>query len=76
MHTVKVFQSGNSQAVRIPKEYKVDAKELYIQKVGKSLVLTSKEDIWDSFRESIKNFSEDLFSNGREQPQMQERESF
>ncbi len=33
MHSVKVFKSGNSQAVRIPKEFSVDDTELYIQKL-------------------------------------------
>ena len=76
MKTVKVFKSGNSQAIRIPKEYAIDDTELFIQKVGNSIILTSKNDIWSSFRNSINEFSDDLFSEGREQPEMQERESF
>lgn len=74
MQTVKVFQSGNSQAIRIPKEYAFSDTELFIHKVGSSIILTSKDDIWSSFRNSINNFSDDLFSEGREQPEMQERE--
>jgi len=76
MHTVKVFKSGNSQAVRIPKEFSVDDTELYIQKVGKSIILTSKKDLWQTFRESLDNFSDDLFADGREQGQDQELEEF
>jgi len=75
MQTVKVFRSGNSQAIRIPKEYAITDTELYIHKVGNSIILTSKEDIWSSFRNSINKFSDDLFSDGREQPEIQERES-
>ncbi|WP_103680524.1 type II toxin-antitoxin system antitoxin VapB [Alkalispirochaeta sphaeroplastigenens] len=74
MQTVKVFQSGNSQAIRIPKEYAISDTELFIHKVGSSIILTSKDDVWSSFRNSINNFSDDLFSEGREQPKMQERE--
>lgn len=76
MHTAKVFKSGNSQAVRIPKEYSIDESEMYIQKVGNSIILTSKNDPWQAFRNSLDKFSEDLFSEGREQPEQQERESF
>ena len=76
MQTVKVFRSGNSQAIRIPKEYAVDDLELFIHKVGNSIILTSKDDIWASFRNSLNEFSDDLFSEGREQPAIQERESF
>jgi len=75
MKTVKVFQSGNSQAVRIPKEFVIDDTELYIHKVGSSIILTSKDDIWADFRNSINEFSDDLFSDGREQPDSQEREN-
>lgn len=75
MQTVKVFRSGNSQAVRIPKEYAIDDSELFIHKVGNSIILTSKNDIWTSFKNSINSFSDDLFSEGREQPEIQERES-
>jgi len=76
MQTVKVFKSGNSQAIRIPKEFSIDEKELYIQKVGKSIILTSKDDLWRAFEESLDKFSDDVFKNGREQPEHQERDFF
>lgn len=49
--TAKVFMSGNSQAVRLPKAYRFDADidTLDIQKVGDSIVLTptsSTENGW------------------------------
>lgn len=75
MQTVKVFRSGNSQAVRIPKEFAIDDSELCIHKIGNSIILTAKNDIWTSFRNSINQFSDDLFADGREQPGIQERES-
>ena len=74
MRTAKVFKSGNSQAVRIPKDLFIEESELYIRKIGNTIILKSKDDIWDSFRESIGNFTDDLFENGREQPEQQDRE--
>jgi antitoxin VapB len=38
----KVFKSGNSQAVRIPKKFRVTAKELEIEKRGNELILREK----------------------------------
>ena len=76
MHSVKVFKSGNSQAVRIPKEFSVDDTELYIQKIGNSIILTSKHDPWQTFRNSLDKFSDDLFEDGRDQGIDQEREKF
>ncbi len=76
MKTVKVFQSGNSQAVRIPKSYQVKDVELCINQLGSSIILSPKKDLWKNFQYSIDNFSDDLFETGREEPKMQERESF
>lgn len=74
-HASKVFISGNSQAVRIPKEFQVSEKELYIQKVGNTLFLFPKSDPWKAFEESLHEFSEDFFSDGRSQPESQIRET-
>lgn len=68
MATAKVFQSGNSQAVRLPKEYAVQADELRIRKLGDRLVLSPVNDRWSAFQESLGLFTEDLFEEGREQP--------
>ncbi len=76
MHTVKVFISGNSQAVRLPKEYSFNEKELLIQKIGNTIILRPIKDPWDSLRKSLSLFSDDIFTDGREQPDMQIREEF
>ena len=47
----KVFQSGLSQAVRIPKEYRFDKKELIINRIGNTTLLTDKTDPWASLNE-------------------------
>lgn len=39
MATAKVFQSGNSQAIRLPKEFRVDAAELLIIPTSEGLLL-------------------------------------
>ena len=75
MQSTKVFISGNSQAIRLPKEYQVDEKELYIQKVGAAIILLSKKNPWEAFEKSLDYFSNDFFSSGRKQPKMQKRKS-
>ena len=74
MLTTKVFQSGNSQAIRIPKEYKIDADELFINKIGNTIVIFPKNDPWEVFKESLSGFSDDYFVDGRNQPKLQKRE--
>ena len=73
MLTTKVFKSGNSQAIRIPKEYQIDDEELFINKIGNAIVIFPKKDPWKIFRESLADFSDDYFIDGRNQPKMQKR---
>lgn len=70
----KVFNSGNSQAIRLPKEYQVNEKEMFIQKVGSTIILYPKKNPWQAFERSLSEFSEDFMQKGREQPQEQIRE--
>jgi len=76
MKTVKVFKSGNSQAVRIPKEYQVNGEELIINKIGNTIILFPRDDPWELFKRSLQEFSDDFFADGRKQPAMQKRKSF
>ncbi len=73
METAKLFDSGNSQAVRIPKKFKLKGKEAYITKVGDAIVILPKKEKWSSLFESLNKFSEDFMSE-REQPLLEERE--
>lgn len=50
MPNAKVFMSGRSQAVRIPKEFRFDGTEVTIRRSGSSLVLTpAPKRTWDDF---------------------------
>ena len=73
MKAVKVFKSGNSQAVRIPKEFQVNDEELIINKIGNTIVLFPQNDPWELFKKSLQEFSDDFFADGRKQPAMQTR---
>ena len=76
MNTAKVFKSGNSQAVRLPKEFQFNGNEVYIKKVGRTIVLFPKDDPWVLFREGLNEFPDDFFTEGREQPALDDREGF
>ena len=71
----KVFQNGRSQAVRLPKECRFDTDEVYVEKVGDSLVMTPKEkNKWDIMRNALDDMEE--FEFQRDQPPIQERDLF
>jgi len=56
MTTAKVFMSGNSQAVRLPKEFRVEGDEVYIEKINGRIIITMKEK-----REAFKAALDDVF---------------
>ena len=74
MLSSKVFISGNSQAIRLPKEYQVDDKELYIKKIGSTIILFPKKNPWEAFERSLSEFTDDFMVDGRNQPPIQVRE--
>ena len=47
MKTAKIFRSGNSQAVRIPKEFQLEGDEVEIQKKGNSHYSEAQKEIMD-----------------------------
>lgn len=74
MKVAKVFRSGNSQAVRLPKDFQTKEKEFLVSKLGNSIVLTPHDPPWVSFDEGIAEFTEDFMKDGRNQPEDQFRE--
>jgi antitoxin VapB len=73
MKTAKVFRSGNSQAVRIPKDFQLEGDEVEIQKKGDSLVLRPKKKSWSSLIASLGKFTDDFMDKSRQQPAIQKR---
>ncbi len=58
--TAKVFNSGNSQAIRLPKEFRLDTEEVFISKSGDSLILTPRMSSWEGLVEGFSGFSDDF----------------
>lgn len=60
MTTTKVFQDGNSQAIRIPQEMKTDKKEYCINKIGDIYIAFPADDPWAAARQVIGTFRSDF----------------
>ena len=76
MNTAKIFKSGNSQAVRLPKDFQFDVSEVQIYRRGDEVVLKKKPQDLTCVFEVLTELSDDFMENGREQPPLQERDSF
>ena len=78
MDTSKVFQSGNSQAVRIPSEYHTEQKEFFIRQPGGGFYLIPTNDPWYLVRMGLGRLADESELE-RDQPllsDLPERETF
>ncbi len=66
MITAKVFKSGNSQAIRLPKEFRVDSKEVEIFRRGQEIVLREPEVNVARAFELLSALPDDFLSDRRE----------
>ena len=73
MNTAKLSMTDDTQTVTLPKEYQFSGTEVYIKKIGNSVVLISKDNPWQTLFDSLNLFSDD-FMETREQPHLEERE--
>jgi len=72
--TARLFQNGQSQAVRLPKEFRFSGNSVFIKKMGTAVILIPYQESWQSLFNSLDQFSDD-FMESREQPKQQIRES-
>lgn len=73
----KVFKSGNSQAIRIPKELRFDCNEVTIEKIDDTIVIKgikNKQNKWDIMRKSLQVLQEFDFDLEIEDLPIQQRD--
>ena len=71
----KIFMNGRSQAVRLPKEFRFNSDEVWVQKQGDKVILSATEPGWDEFFDLAPVFDEDFLSDRGDLPP-QERNDF
>ena len=74
MDTAKLFQSGRSQAVRLPKEYRFRGSEVVVKHFGNGVLLLPIDDPWQMLEAGLEAF-EPGFVLSREQPEQQMRDA-
>ena len=70
----RVFMNGPSQAVRIPKEFRMEAKIVSIKRVENGLMILPKEGRFDAMRAALNDFTDD-FLEKRDQECFETRDS-
>lgn len=75
MKTAKIFKNGNSQAVRLPREFQFDVSEVEVFKRGDKIILRKKkQNLKDAFI-LLTSLPEDFFDEARKDPPPETRES-
>lgn len=73
MNTAKLFWTGRSQAVRLPKQYRFEGEAVRIRRSGQAVILEPIPSDWNWLDEIAGKFSDDFMADGRDQPEPQER---
>ena len=73
MDTAKVFWSGRSQAVRLPKNYRFDSDEVRIRHHGNSVILEPIATDWEWLKTLAGNLDDDFVNAVNEESTEQER---
>ena len=73
MDTARLFQSGRSQAVRLPKDYRFRGSEVAVKHFGNGVLLLPIDDPWQTLEDGLAAF-EPGFVLERDQPDQQQRE--
>ena len=74
LREAKIFKNGQSQAVRLPKEFRFDTDSVFIKRQGKNVILIPKGNPWQSFIDACGKATDDFMVN-RDQGPEQKRES-
>jgi antitoxin VapB len=63
----KEFKNGASQAVRLPREFQFDVKEVCIKRMGSLVLLFPRKAAWEIMENTLGKFTDDFMAD-REQP--------
>ena len=74
MTTTRVFKSGNSQAVRLPREFQFDGDEVENQSRGDEIILRKKPASLAAAFELLAGLPDDFMAEGRHNPPPQVRD--
>lgn len=73
MNIAKIFWSGRSQAVRLPKEFRFDAEEVRIRRRGSAVILEPVAEDWAWLDAIVGKLDDDFVEAAGEEPAGQER---
>lgn len=74
MTIARIFQSGNSQAVRLPKEFRFNVDQVEIFRQGNDIVLRERPATAEAIFDALAELPADFMADGRSDTPPQARE--
>jgi antitoxin VapB len=74
MAKARIFKSGNSQAVRLPKEFRFKVKEVEILRRGEEVILREPKRSLSKAFQALASMPEDFMADGRNDRPPEDRE--
>ncbi len=75
MSVTRAFMTGRSQAVRIPKEYRLPEEDIFVNRIGNTITLTPVSKLKETFMQNIRLFTDDFMADGRPPQTESQRDS-
>jgi len=73
MAVAKVFWTGRSQAIRLPREFRVEADTAHLKRTGEAFLVITKERC-EIFFEGVEQLSDKFLGSERVQPELESRD--
>lgn len=73
MQIATVITRDHSQSVQLPEGYQFDASEVYVKRMGRSVLLIPKDaNPWEAFEKSLDLVTDDFLKDRNQSEQMRE----
>jgi antitoxin VapB len=73
MKEAKLFSNGQSQAVRLPKEFRFRGKSVFIRRLGDLVLLIPRNKPWSSLLDACHKFTPDFMLTREQGPHQREQ---
>ncbi len=73
MAVAKVFRTGRSQAIRLPKEFRVETDTVHLKRTSEGFLVITR-DPWEIFFEGVQKLSDEFVRRERVQPELESRD--
>ncbi|MBR5913224.1 MAG: hypothetical protein IKZ58_02510 [Selenomonadaceae bacterium] len=76
MESAEIFVEGDSQTIKLPKDYKFKSNKVMVNQIGEVIMLVPQENPMTGVLASLDMFTTDFMESGRKELPIDERDLF